>query len=375
MTKVLILSTVHKINDVRIFYKEAKSLKKLNCEIYYAVQHEELSEFSIDEIKILPLPKAKNEFDRITKVQYYAFRKILKIKPDIIHFHDPELIPMVSICKLLFKSKVIFDIHENIVGSIDEKTYLNSFTKKMLKFIFPKIEKLFIKNFEAKIIAEKSYAEIYRENVIEILNYPILTTQKISEKNFKSELNFIYSGSITELRGIFQTLDIFLDILKETKISHKLHLVGDFYPESLRSEIILFCKKNNIEENVVIYGRIPLEKIYEILRECHIGFSLLAPIKNHIASLPTKIFEYMLFGLPVIVSDFEIYNNYIIQNDTGITVDYSDSQKSSKMIINMIRDVNHLYIMSENGRNSVQNKWNWNSEEKKLLNLYEKLLN
>jgi len=143
----------------------------------------------------------------------------------------------------------------------------------------------------------------------------------------------------------------------------------------LRSEIILFCKKNNIEENVVIYGRIPLEKIYEILRECHIGFSLLAPIKNHIASLPTKIFEYMLFGLPVIVSDFEIYNNYIIQNDTGITVDYSDSQKSSKMIINMIRDVNHLYIMSENGRNSVQNKWNWNSEEKKLLNLYEKLLN
>jgi len=118
-----------------------------------------------------------------------------------------------------------------------------------------------------------------------------------------------------------------------------------------------------------------MEDVYNILEQSHIGFSILAPIKNHSGSLPTKVFEYMMFGLPSIVSDLPIYDEYNLTDETVIKIDYYDIVSAAKKISDLLNSPDKLEKMSAKGIALVKTKYNWKSEEEKLLKLYGKLLN
>ncbi len=375
MKKILILTTVHKINDVRIFYREIKSIQQLPVKIYFMVPAAELKKNNLDGIEIIPIPKAKNILSRIFINQLIAAKKILKIKPDIIHFHDPELMLLARLFKTLLKSKVIFDIHENVAASFKEKTWLPNFLKSTLTYLYPRIEKVITKKFDSLIIAEDSYQEIYGSKAIKILNYPILTKKKITGKSFEEPIVFVYAGSITELRGINEMLQIFLHLLKKNKRNVKLILAGDFYPESLETKIKNFVAENNIQDKVDVVGRLNFENVLTILEKSHIGFSILSPIENHIKSLPTKVFEYMMFGLPSIVSDFPIYDKYELTDKTVLKVDYTNIDNATGKILDLLDNKDRLVKMSKTGIELVKKKYNWATEEKKLLEIYKSLLN
>lgn len=101
MTKVSILTSVHPLFDTRIFHKEAKSLAKAGYDVTPIAQHDK--EEVVDGIRIVPLPKAKDRIVRMTKTVWQTYRKAFKIDADIYHFHDPELIPIGLMLKLLKK--------------------------------------------------------------------------------------------------------------------------------------------------------------------------------------------------------------------------------------------------------------------------------
>ena len=374
MDRILFFTTVHKIDDVRIFYKEILSVHKKFPKVNYIVPCGLKVRFYKSEINIEPLPFPKNEIDRIFRLQLLSFFKIIKLRPDIIHFHDPELLFLVWFIQKLIHCKVIYDVHENIVASFDDKTYLPKIFKSILKKYFSRIEKYLIKSFNSVILAEESYQKYYNDKTVTILNYPILA--KIDTKNidFSDTLNFVYCGQITELRGINNILEIFLILKRKYNLDVHLHLIGNYYPKNLEQYVFEYCSNNGIAEYVTQYGWLNMEEVCKLLQKMQIGFSILAPINNHLNSLPTKILEYMMFGLPVIVSDFKIYDKYVTSPNTGIKVDYSNNEDSAGKIHELIKNHKSLSIMSTNGIKKVKDEWNWQTEEKKLLDLYSKLL-
>ena len=99
------LTTVHRVFDNRIFYKECKTLINEGFEVTLIAQHTRNE--SISGVKIVPLPKPKNKFHRMSKLVYLTFFLALKEKADVYHFHDPELIAIGEIVKQIKASKVI----------------------------------------------------------------------------------------------------------------------------------------------------------------------------------------------------------------------------------------------------------------------------
>jgi len=87
MKKICILTSVHSVFDVRIFYKEAKSLSKAGYNVTLIAQHNKNE--IVDGVKIIALPIAKNRFHRMTKIAWRLFRLALKEDADVYHFHDP----------------------------------------------------------------------------------------------------------------------------------------------------------------------------------------------------------------------------------------------------------------------------------------------
>lgn len=97
------------------------------------------------------------------------------------------------------------------------------------------------------------------------------------------------------------------------------------------------------------------------------AFSLVQfhPLPNHLDSLPTKMFEYMSSGIPVIASDFPLWRTIIEGNQCGLCVDPLDPKAIAAAIDYLVKNPDVARSMGENGRRAVLTKYNWSVQAKK----------
>ena len=82
----------------------------------------------------------------------------------------------------------------------------------------------------------------------------------------------------------------------------------------------------------------------------------------------------MINGLPIIISNFRLWDDFINKNRCGITVNPLDAQEISKAIEYLIEHRKEAKEMGENGRKAVLEKYNWEIEKDKLYFVYKHLM-
>jgi len=368
---VCILTTVHQVFDVRIFYKQAKTLVQAGYKVTLIAQHDK--DEIVDGVRIVALPKPKNRFIRIFVLIWRVFYLALSQKADVYHFHDPELIIVGIILRILGK-KVIYDIHEDISKQILSKYWIPNFLKKFISFYVKKIEIFSVSKFSKIICTTPFISDNFKfSNKINIVqNYPIAKVNKLSSlKPYNLRDNqIVYIGDITKIRGIY-------DILKSIEISnefkkknYKLVLVGRFSPESILDDL----KKMTLWERVNYLGWKSPEDVNTVLNNGKIGMLIFHPVPNHIESQPNKLYEYMLAGLPVVASNFPYWESIIKKYQCGILVNPLLPEDIASGIDWLIKNPDEAEKMGIRGRKAILKEYNWENESKKLLNIYKKLL-
>jgi hypothetical protein len=169
---ILIMTSVHPWNDPRIFYKEALSLSKR-----YQVEVHAPADFKLreeNEVKVFGLPRYQKRYLRFLNWIRLLFRALIS-PARYIHFHDPELIPVAIVLKLLTSKKVIYDVHENLPASIMTKPWIPKFMRKSLAWILDIGERKASRFFDGIILAEFSYLERFHSLptlIQSVVNYP-----------------------------------------------------------------------------------------------------------------------------------------------------------------------------------------------------------
>ena len=80
----------------------------------------------------------------------------------------------------------------------------------------------------------------------------------------------------------------------------------------------------------------------------------------------------MAIGMPMITCDSHIYKDIIDQYQVGKYVDLEDANALSKTIDNLFTNDAELLQMSKNCITASEQKYDWESQEKLLLELYQK---
>ena len=368
MLKITHLTTVHKRHDTRVFVKELKSLHNHNYDVSIIVS-DGYGNSALNGIKIFDVGKENSRLKRILFSTKKVLKKAIELDSDIYHFHDPELIP-VGLKLLKMNKKVIFDIHENIALQIGDKEYIPNYLKFFLSGIYRLYEKITLHKFTGLILAENSYVDYYKKlnnNYQVILNMP--QVDNLSKFiNFDRKANHMfYIGSITEQRGFGVTLKV-LRILKDKIPDIFLHYIGPYDIKLLDN-----LDYEEVKDLIKLYGPLPLEEGMKISHDVKVGISILSPIRNYLQSYSTKIFEYMSIGLPVVTSNFPLYVDVVEKYKCGICVNPTDPNEIADAIIFIMNSQETIEKMGKNGKDAVGKYYNWDIEERKLINFYQKI--
>lgn len=373
MKKICVITSVHNKDDGRIYQKEIKSLVSAGYDIYYMV-NDVNCEYS-EGIKYVEIGKKNSRFRRILSF-YSIYKKAKNLKCDIYHIHDPELMLVGFLLKQNMKTKIIYDVHEDNPSQILQKDYLPKWLRRPLANIMKRIEKVADRKFDAIIVADNFvYKSFKNKNTVIIYNFPIVEEfEKYLKNEIIKEYDIIFPGTMS-----YKTAEILIQITKcamEKGYLIKCLIISNFQFNGGIDRVRDAANKIGLAtENFVLMDFLPSNMVPQYMQKSRIGLIPLSDTPKYQKNIPTKLFEYMLCSIPVIASDLLPSKQFIEGNNIGYLVPADAVEDYADRIIELICDKNKADKMGEVGQVLVREKYNWKSEEAKLLYLYNTLTN
>ena len=158
-TRLLLVSSIHRWNDVRIYHKEAKSLASQYDVTVIGVTSPGTA---VAGISVIRLPEPLTVQRRLMNA-CRILREGMFGGARVIHFHDPELIWVGLLMKLILK-KVVYDVHEELRAVVQIRNWIPFPLKGVIGFLGHTMELFGEWLFDGVILAEDSYLENFPQN-------------------------------------------------------------------------------------------------------------------------------------------------------------------------------------------------------------------
>ncbi len=357
--RIVIASVLKPVNDPRMFEKIGQSLSE-NYEVhvigYPSEAKADYTSITLHTFK----PFSRLSISRIA-TPFTVLKKILSIKPEVLIFCTHELLFTAVIAKALTRCKIIYDVQENY--------WRNILYGKTFPFLIAPFIALFVR-FKEWItspvvdyyyLAEKGYEKeigfpgkkkTVIENKLKKPALPLLTPKSQHDGN----IHLLFSGTLAETTGVFTAIEIAKQLhAQDQRI--RLHIVGwaalpGIY-ERLKRETGSYFFITMEGGNVLV----PHQKILESIQQADFGIISYPYNPSTANSIPTKLYEYLGYQLPVILINHQPWVSICEQYNAAIPFDPMNIQ-ADPILAKMLE--NSFF-------SSIPQDVFWDAEEKKLI--------
>lgn len=320
----------------------------------------------ITTIRRAPLFGLKNRILHYLLYYFWLIYLITSKKPKVLNIHSLELLPYAFYAKLFFRSKVIYDAHE-----LETEKMGMSHKRKKISIV---IEKLFIKYCDVVIVVGDAIAEHYK-NIYPSMPKPevVLNTPYLREVNkynkFRERFNInpntticLYQGVLNKGRGI----ECILSAFEKSENNNVVVVFLGYGPYEAR--IKKACLKS---KNIYFHEAVSPKELMEYTSSADIGLCLIEnKCLSYYYSLPNKMFEYTMAGLPVITSDGYEMKKLVNRHNIGYVIKENNEEEllnvidklTSKKILDLILNIEKFRI-----------EYNWENQEYILERIYKNI--
>ncbi len=361
------LTSTHRPFDTRVFQKECRSLAAAGYKVTLVVPHTE--DLEVDGIQIRAVPIPRDGRERLKKTTRDVYRAALKENPKaVFHFHDSELLPFMFLLKMKGRT-VIYDAHEDTPRQMKYQHWILAPLRRPIGWFMWILEFIAGRMLDHIIAAEPVIGDYFpSKRTTLIRNYPLLQEfEQCSKIPYNSRPQHLgFAGGISEVRGVVEIVEA-LDLVDDS--STRLMMAGSFYPADLKQRV----EKLPGWQKVTFKGWLNRKDVLDLLANVRIGVITRHPIERHLSAFPTKLFEYMAAGLPVVVSDLPTIRPIVEACNCGILIDPQDPKAIAAGLNTLLNNPQQAEAMGQRGLEAVKQQYNWGTESEKLLKIYSHL--
>ncbi|MBQ1783465.1 MAG: glycosyltransferase family 4 protein [Gammaproteobacteria bacterium] len=298
---------------------------------------------------------------------------------DVLIIRDLPLMPLAVILKKFFKMRVIFDMAECYPLMYESYAQFRqqSIGEKMLKssYLAARAERFSLNRCDhVWVMIEESRDRLLEmglngEKISIVSNTPLLPANLVRKIHHGCELRIAYVGFLTPLRGLdylIEAIGVFVNHpLGGSDI--RLDIVGK--GES-KAELQLLVDQLGLSRYIFIHGWLDNDAVHRILDAANVGTLTYRICSHWNNTIPNKLFDYMLNGLPVMATEVKPIKRILGETGAGIT-SVPDSSALADVLIEL-KSAALRNAMGEKGMLAVQNRYNWNYEERVLNETVER---
>ena len=320
--KIIIASTLKPVIDSRAYEKIGKSIANTaNFKIDILGSYPSTNK-SIPGITLHPIDfNSKNLRQRLL-LPWRIFAKIRRSKPDILIITTHELLFIGSIYKLISGNKLIYDIRENYYFNfLYQSNY--SWGIKHLLGLYVRTKEIILSIFvDHFMIAEKCYQDEIRfiGSRYTLIENKFKATSKPLEKPVSNKVEFLLSGTISKEYGVFDAISFF----KQFQVDeYRLIIIGHCPNKDTCNKLKSMADRIANIELEISTQPIPQSEILKKISTKTIGLLPYQSNKSTVNKMPTKLYEYIGLGIPVLISPNPIWAELIDKKSAGLSFDYN----------------------------------------------------
>ena len=268
----------------------------------------------------LSTPFALSRLGKVGKVialmlwQARVFLMLLRLRPSVISPHSVEVLPTCAIAAFILRAKVIYETHE----LESQKSGAGPMYQHLTDFA----ERIFCRHCSLIVTVCDPITDWYQarypsNHVVTVRNFPLRSQGLDSPRaGLRAELGIsedrtllIYQGAVGEGRGIRPILEAFSNDLA---LPMDLLVMG--YGELVDNVLDL----SRQDKRVHYMPAVPPTEVLGVTSQADIGLCLIEGVSlSYEYSLPNKLLEATMAGIPSIVSDLPEMQRFVTERNCG----------------------------------------------------------
>ena len=272
--------------------------------------------------------------------QWRYWRLLRQLRPDLVIVHAPELLPATLLWQWLGQRrgrKFLYDIRENYALNVSSQRVYRGLVRRGLAGGLRWVETQAARRAAGLLLAEASYADelpflrelpasrvVVLENKYQPAPAETLPTHARPRPALTEPVRLLYSGTISELNGVWEAV----------ALAGQLHRA---WPGGARLTIIGFCQQPTLlralQAEVAAHpawlrlvGGAELVSHAAIVAEIGRSHFGLLPYRPHPSTercRPTKLFEYLAHGLPIICAPNPLWLRLLHEHGAGLPLNFT----------------------------------------------------
>lgn len=360
--RVAHLSTVHHEWDNRILNKECRALAEggFDTHLVISAHHDRV----VRGVQVHAI-RQRSRRTRLARSQIEAWRQLRRLNPDLLHIHDPELIPLALLWGRVHSRPVVYDAHEDLVKQLATKPYLRGRLRWLATPVARALLGLADRGCAAIVTATESIRDTFDQTdrpVLTVRNLPWAADFVVADVANNPPV-VVYTGDISEERGL-------------SRMIAAVEAVGEQVPDlrlRMAGRALVEDERLGHHPQVDYCGLVPPAELPGVISGARVGLIFLERLPNYENSLPTKVFEYMASGVPFLATDFPAWRELFGDADAGVFVDTDDPAAVAAALGELISDPQRCAELGRNGRRAIEERFGFEAEAAKLVGVVDSL--
>ena len=303
---------------------------------------------------------------------------------DVLHIHDIRIAGAVFSTNKKHQLKIVLDLHDNIPENMKFYPHLQKFPGKYI--ISPKKwkekEKEFILKSDKIITVSPNFAKdiieknnIEKEKMILVPNtvrksfFKEAIYSDVIKKKYSNKYVVLYLGDTNIRRGLLTAIRA-TEFLSKQIANFKLVIVGSNTTDSILKEE---TKKLNLESFIDFEGWQDVSLFPSYIVASNICISPLYRSIQHDVAYANKIFQYMSFGKPILVSNAIAQKEIVERVNSGLVHLEKNKDDFSSEVLELYHNKEKAEELGNNGKEFIENQFSWEGTSQALVKLYNEL--